>query len=272
MAIAPTNGNKALYLWGMNDTPGELVINAGGILKADCANVENHGTITVYGTMELGKLGDAPKLAGVGANNGGWKGHLIVDGKDGEGIVSVAHNQLNFGGGNTSVDWQEPAGDCSVDIINGGKITTAAVSFRNGAKNTLTINNGTLEFTNDPDYADLTPRYFDNQGIINVTNGTLDMSDRNFDNTGSLTIAGSSFTVGETLTNNGTVTVTGESTLKITDRWGWPWRTVRRCWSILRYPLPVRLRPRSWPERDQVRRSRCRMPNRRRRRSTGSSW
>ena len=197
MAIAPNNGNKALYLWGMNDTPGELVINAGGILKADCANVENHGTITVYGTMELGKLGDAPKLAGVGANNGGWHGHLIVDGKDGEGIVSVAHNQLNFGGGNTSVDWQEPAGDCSVDIINGGKITTAAVSFRNGAKNTLTINNGTLEFTNDPDYANLTPRYFDNQGIINVTNGTLDMSDRNFDNTGSLTIAGSSFTVGK---------------------------------------------------------------------------
>ncbi len=212
MAIAPNNGNKALYLWGMNGTPGQLVINAGGILKADCANVENHGTITVYGTMELGKLGDAPKLAGVGANNGGWHGHLIVDGKDGEGIVSVAHNQLNFGGGNTSVDWQEPAGDCSVDIINGGKITTAAVSFRNGAKNTLTINNGTLEFTNDPDYANLTPRYFDNQGIINVTNGTLDMSDRNLDNTGSITISGSTFSA-DSLTNNGEFTVKGASQL-----------------------------------------------------------
>ncbi|MBO5900771.1 MAG: right-handed parallel beta-helix repeat-containing protein, partial [Lentisphaeria bacterium] len=59
------SGNKAIYLWGMNSTPGQLVINAGGLLKADAGNIENHGTVTVLGTMELGKAGDAPKLAGV---------------------------------------------------------------------------------------------------------------------------------------------------------------------------------------------------------------
>ena len=219
------SSNKALYLWGMSETPGKLVINAGGILKADCGNVENHGTISVYGKMELGKFGDAPKLAGVGAgNNGGWHGHLNVDGKDGEGILTVNHNRINFGGGNTSHAWEEPAGDtaCTVTISNGGKITTEAVYFRNGAKSIMTIDNGTLEFVTSGSYnyswnmADENLRYFDNLGKINVSgNGKVDMSGRNFTNAGTFTLTDAEMTVDE-LTNSGTFTLAGETTLNTT--------------------------------------------------------
>jgi len=218
------SSNKALYLWGMSETPGQLVINAGGILKADCGNVENHGTISVYGKMELGKLGDAPKLAGVGASNGGWHGHLIVDGKDGEGILTVNHNRINFGGGNTSNPWEEPAGDtaCTVIISNGGKITTEAVYFRNGAKSIMTIDNGTLEFVTSGSYnyswdmAAENLRYFDNLGEINVSNnGKVDMSGRNFTNAGTFTLTDAEMTVDE-LTNSGTFTLAGETTLNTT--------------------------------------------------------
>jgi len=201
------SGNKAIYLWGMNSTPGELVINAGGLLKADAGNIENHGTVTVLGTMELGKAGDAPKLAGVGTpGNGGWDGHLIVDGKDGEGILNVKHNQINFGGGNTSVDWIDAPNECSVDIINGGKITTAAVTFRNGKNNVLNITDGTFEFTDDADYANLTPRYFDNQGEILVgQDGVVDMNNRTFTNDGYIKLSSNASMSATKFVNNNVV-------------------------------------------------------------------
>ena len=201
------SSNKAIYLWGMNSTPGQLVINAGGLLKADAGNIENHGTVTVLGTMELGKAGDAPKLAGVGTpGNGGWDGHLIVDGKDGEGILNVKHNQINFGGGNTSVDWIDAPNECSVDIINGGKITTAAVTFRNGKNNVLNITDGTFEFTDDADYANLTPRYFDNQGEILVgQDGVVDMNNRTFTNDGYIKLSSNASMSATKFVNNNVV-------------------------------------------------------------------
>ena len=73
-------------------------------------------------------------------------------------------------------------------IRNGGKIATAAVSFRNGKNCTLTIENGTLEFTDDANYAGLTPRYFDNQGTINISGGVISMANREFTNNGAITI------------------------------------------------------------------------------------
>ena len=48
---------------------------------------------------------------------------------------------------------------CSVDIVNGGKITTAAVSFRNGKNNVLNITDGTFEFIDDADYAAIKDTY-----------------------------------------------------------------------------------------------------------------
>ncbi len=222
--IANGQNCNALYLWGMNETAGQLVINKGGFLWTEAGNVENHGTISVYGKMELGSAGAAPKLAGVGASNGGWHGHLIVDGKDGEGILTVNHNRINFGGGNTSNAWEEPAGDtaCTVTISNGGKITTEAVYFRNGAKSIMTIDNGTLEFVTSGSYnyswnmADENLRYFDNQGIINVSgNGKVDMSGRDFTNAGTFTLTDAEMTV-DGLTNSGTFTLAGKTTLNTT--------------------------------------------------------
>ena len=222
--IANGQNCNALYLWGKNETAGQLVINKGGFLWTEAGNVENHGTISVYGKMELGSAGSAPKLAGVGEYGTGWHGHLIVDGKDREGILTVNHNRINFGGGNTSNAWEEPAGDtaCTVTISNGGKITTEAVYFRNGAKSIMTIDNGTLEFVTSGSYnyswdmAAENLRYFDNQGIINVSgNGKVDMSGRNFTNAGTFTLTDAEMTVDE-LTNSGTFTLAGETTLNTT--------------------------------------------------------
>ena len=222
--IANGQNCSALYLWGKNETAGQLVINKGGFLWTEAGNVENHGTISVYGRMELGSAGSAPKLAGVGEDGTGWHGHLNVDGKDGEGILTVNHNRINFGGGNTSSPWMEPAGDtaCTVTISNGGKITTEAVYFRNGAKSIMTIDNGTLEFVTSGSYnyswnmAAENLRYFDNLGKINVSgNGKVDMSGRNFTNAGTFTLTDAEMTV-EKLTNSGTFTLAGETTLNTT--------------------------------------------------------
>ena len=210
----------ALYLWGLTSTPGQLVVNKGGLLKTDAGDVENRGTITVYGKMELGSAGNAPKLAGVGAGNDSGAGHLIVDGKDGEGILTVNHNRINFGGGNNWQPWEDAAEGCTVTIQNGGVISTEAVYFRNGVNNTLTLNNGTLEFISSGDYnyswemAGENQRYFDNKGVINASNDSvIDMTGRNFSNAGTITVADSTFTAGTVDNTDGTFTIAGASTV-----------------------------------------------------------
>ena len=204
------SSDKAIYLWGMNSTPGDMLINAGGLLKADAGNIENHGLITVLGTMELGSAGDAPKLAGVGASNGGWQGQLVVDGAEGEGVVIVKHNQLNFGGGNTWQAWEDAPAGCEVTIENGGKIETAAVTFRNGKNNTLTVDGGSLIFNDGSaysvDYSNATATYFDNKGEILVANGgSVDMSGRTFTNDGDITLKDTASFAADSIINNSTI-------------------------------------------------------------------
>ena len=194
--------HPALMLWGSSTTPGKIVVGKTGLLKTDAANLENHGTIAVYGTMEIGESGDASKLAGVG----NYTGHLLVDG----GTVNYNHHRLNFGGGDTSAPWQDAAAGCTVTITNGGVINASSIYFRNGVNNTLLIDGGSLIFNDDIDHSGAAAatsanrQYFDNQGTIKVVNGVLDMSKRTLNN------ALDAFTVaGESTVNIGTLT--GES-------------------------------------------------------------
>ena len=214
------NGGQ-LYLWGMTDTPGQLLVNAGGKFITEGSGLENNGTITVKGYMELGSAGNAPKTSGVGqflnSSTPNTNGHLIVDGVDGEGLLVAKHHHLNFGGGdrgttNTEygVDWWDAAEGSTVTILNGGKIETAAVTFRNGKNCILTVDNGSLIFNDGSaygvDYSSMKSAYFDNYGSIVVTNGTVDMTGRKLDNAGSIVIAGSKFTADE-ISGTGSFTI-----------------------------------------------------------------
>ena len=235
--FANGSNRQALYLWGGNSTPGKLIINAGGKLVTDGGAVQNNGTIVVKGYMEIGSQGDAPKFNGVGQNDNNntpsspiTQGHLVVDGEnrvsDNDGKLVVKHLRLNFGGGDTGYtnseygdDFWDAAEGSTVTIKNGGIIETAAVIFRNGKNNTLTLNNGKLIFNDGSaygvDYSNQKSLYFDNRGVINASNNSeIDFGTNKFTNYGSIAVAGSTFSA-DSVTNNGTFSVAGAVKLNI---------------------------------------------------------
>ena len=188
----------------------EMTIYKDGVLTLEDSSFQNNSLLTVYGEMNLNYVnGWAPKLAG--NETGKYSGQLVVDGKDGKGIVNVKAPFLTFGGGLGSA-WKEAADGCTVDILNNGKIVTDAKAFWNSSKNTLTLNHGSLIFdaaNSAYDSVWQADAKFDNDGVMSGSNSSvIDMSDRTFTNNGSVTLADSTLTAG-TLVNNSTVNVSG---------------------------------------------------------------
>lgn len=190
----------------------EMTIYKDGVLTLEDSSFQNNGLLTVYGEMNLNYVdGWAPKLAG--NETGKYNGQLVVDGKDGKGIVNVKTPVLTFGGGLGSA-WKEAADGCTVDILNDGKIVTDAKGFWNSSKNTLTLNQGALIFDAANSAYDSffqADAKFDNDGVMSGSNSSvIDMSGRTFTNNGSVTLADSTLTAG-TLVNNNIVNVSGNS-------------------------------------------------------------
>ena len=188
----------------------EMTIYKDGVLTLEDSSFQNNSLLTVYGEMNLNYVnGWAPKLAG--NETGKYSGQLVVDGKDGKGIVNVKAPFLTFGGGLGSA-WKEAADGCTVDILNNGKIVTDAKAFWNSSKNTLTLNHGSLIFdaaNSAYDSVWQADAKFDNDGVMSGSNSSvIDMSGRTFTNNGSVTLADSTLTAG-TLVNNSTVNVSG---------------------------------------------------------------
>lgn len=188
----------------------EMTIYKDGVLTLEDSSFQNNSLLTVYGEMNLNYVnGWAPKLAG--NETGKYSGQLVVDGKDGKGIVNVKAPFLTFGGGLGSA-WKEAADGCTVDILNNGKIVTDAKAFWNSSKNTLTLNHGSLIFdaaNSSYDSVWQADAKFDNDGVMSGSNSSvIDMSGRTFTNNGSVTLADSTLTAG-TLVNNSTVNVSG---------------------------------------------------------------
>ena len=190
----------------------EMTIYKDGVLTLEDSSFQNNSLLTVYGEMNLNYVnGWAPKLAG--NETGKYSGQLVVDGKDGKGIVNVKAPFLTFGGGLGSA-WKEAADGCTVDILNNGKIVTDAKAFWNSSKNTLTLNHGSLIFdaaNSAYDSVWQAGAKFDNDGVMSGSNSSvIDMSGRTFTNNGSVTLADSTLTAG-TLVNNNIVNVSGNS-------------------------------------------------------------
>lgn len=190
----------------------EMTIYKDGVLTLEDSSFQNNSLLTVYGEMNLNYVnGWAPKLAG--NETGKYSGQLVVDGKDGKGIVNVKAPFLTFGGGLGSA-WKEAADGCTVDILNNGKIVTDAKAFWNSSKNTLTLNHGSLIFdaaNSAYDSVWQADAKFDNDGVMSGSNSSvIDMSGRTFTNNGSVTLADSTLTAG-TLVNNNIVNVSGNS-------------------------------------------------------------
>ena len=190
----------------------EMTIYKDGVLTLEDSSFQNNSLLTVFGEMNLNYVdGWAPKLAG--NETGKYSGQLVVDGKDGKGIVNVKTPYLTFGGGLGST-WKEAADGCTVDILNNGKIVTDAKAFWNSSKNTLTLNHGSLIFdaaNSAYDSAWQADSKFDNDGVMSGSNSSvIDMSGRTFTNNGSVSLADSTLTAG-TLVNNNTVNVSGNS-------------------------------------------------------------
>lgn len=190
----------------------EMTIHTDGVLTLEDSSFQNNGLLTVYGEMNLNYVdGWAPKLAG--NETGKYNGQLVVDGKDGKGIVNVKAPFLTFGGGLGSA-WKEADDGCTVDILNNGKIVTDAKAFWNSSKNTLTLNHGSLIFdaaNSAYDSVWQADAKFDNDGVMSGSNSSvIDMSGRTFTNNGSVTLADSTLTAG-TLVNNNIVNVSGNS-------------------------------------------------------------
>lgn len=188
----------------------EMTIYKDGILTLEDSSFQNNSLLTVYGEMNLNYVnGWAPKLAG--NETGKYSGQLVVDGKDGKGIVNVKTPFLTFGGGLGSA-WKEAADGCTVDILNNGKIVTDAKAFWNSSKNTLTLNHGSLIFdaaNSAYDSVWQADAKFDNDGVMSGSNSSvIDMSGRTFKNNGSVTLVDSTLSAG-TLVNNSTVNVSG---------------------------------------------------------------
>lgn len=188
----------------------EMTIYKDGVLTLEDSSFQNNSLLTVYGEMNLNYVnGWAPKLAG--NETGKYSGQLVVDGKDGKGIVNVKAPFLTFGGGLGSA-WKEAADGCTVDILNNGKIVTDAKAFWNSSKNTLTLNHGSLIFdaaNSAYDSVWQADAKFDNDGVMSGSNSSvIDMAGRTFTNNGSVTLADSTLTAG-TLVNNSTVNVSG---------------------------------------------------------------
>lgn len=188
----------------------KMTIYKDGVLTLEDSSFQNNSRLTVYGEMNLNYVnGWAPKLAG--NETGKYSGQLVVDGKDGKGIVNVKAPFLTFGGGLGSA-WKEAADGCTVDILNNGKIVTDAKAFWNSSKNTLTLNHGSLIFdaaNSAYDSVWQAGAKFDNDGVMSGSNSSvIDMSGRTFTNNGSVTLADSTLTAG-TLVNNSTVNVSG---------------------------------------------------------------
>ena len=190
----------------------EMTIYKDGVLTLEDSSFQNNSLLTVYGEMNLNYVdGWAPKLAG--NETGKYSGQLVVDGKDGKGIVNVKAPFLTFGGGLGSA-WKEAADGCTVDILNNGKIVTDAKAFWNSSKNTITLNHGSLIFdaaNSAYDSVWQADAKFDNDGVMSGSNSSvIDMSGRTFTNNGSVTLADSTLTAG-TLVNNNIVNVSGNS-------------------------------------------------------------
>ncbi len=196
-----------------NKYQAEVVVNKGAVLTTS-GKFQNNGDMTVYGKLNINKGGWEPKLAGTETATSSLGGSFTVDGSKGEGIVSVDAGWLTFGGGQGSV-WAEATGNYSVNIVNGGRLTTTAAGFRNSAKSTLNLNKGTLEFTSPATVGWPTNVVVNNAGVINASNAsTVDFGDRELVNDGSVSIDSSDFKAGS-LTNSKDITLKGAATFDV---------------------------------------------------------
>ena len=190
----------------------ETQVEKGATFIIDDAGFQNtYGQLAVKGAMTI--TDTDPNADGNGYQNiklaGNDKeyttGDLLVDG----GTLTINGPSFAFGGGYMSTSWVNAA-KATVLVQDGGKITANSTVFRNGVNSTLTLNNGTFEFTAAPDFGTVhstNGTTIDNYGKIIAENGsTLNFSDRKLENYGTITITDSTFTVGN-LENSGEFTM-----------------------------------------------------------------
>ena len=196
-----------------------LVAKDGEFIVNDAGFQNTYGKLTVKGDMTIidtFKDGAYQNIKLAGNDNASTTGELDVDG----GTLTIDGPSFAFGGGYNSKDWVDVT-KSSVLVQNGGKITANSIIFRNGVSNTLTLNNGTFEFTEAPDFTnggtntvnETLGLTVDNKGVINASNNsTVDFGDRELINDGSMTIDNSTFEAGS-LVNNGSFALSGVVTV-----------------------------------------------------------
>ncbi len=205
------NVNKGdnFYLKATTNVAGELNVTDAGFQNT-------YGKLTVTGAMNITDTFDDGAYQNIklaGNDNASTTGELDVNG----GTLTIDAPSFAFGGGYKSSGWVDVT-SADVTVQNGGKITSNAVVFRNGANSTMTLDNGTFEFTAAPDFGTVHVTLgtgIDNLGTINASNGsTLDFGDRAFTNAGTFTADDSTVNVG-LINNNGTVKITGDGSFNV---------------------------------------------------------
>ena len=205
-----------------------ILVEKGGVMNLQ-AMQNTVNPFTVKGIVNISDSGTYAKLAG---NDNGTSGSMIIDGKDGEGIVNVAMEGFSVAGGYNARGWIDNLTTPStLTITDGGLLKSNALYFRNGKQGTITIEkNSSMIFTSKDakeNQGTIFAERFDgqnmsgqtgNDGVIKVLSGsTLDLrGDLDpFVNAGTIEVNSASM-LAKDITNNGTITVRNTSTINAT--------------------------------------------------------
>ena len=192
-----------------------ILVEKGGVMNLQ-AMQNTVNPFTVKGIVNISDSGTYAKLAG---NDNGTSGSMIIDGKNGEGIVNVAMEGFSVAGGYNATGWFDNLTTPStLTITNGGLLKSNALYFRNGKQGTITIaKNSSMIFTSKDaveNQGTIWAERFDgqnmpdqtgNDGVIKVLSGsTLDLrGDLDpFVNAGTIEVNNASM-LAEDITNNG---------------------------------------------------------------------
>jgi len=206
------NGNwQGEHLWTFGYVPEDskdtsLTINETAKVQVGTQLEFRGGTVTINGALESteGVLGDADKIQLLGTTYGAWGGDSGYKTKVYLNDTYVKVAQVSIGG---SSSWDKFADGSScitildnsiLEIASEGRLNVLALGKVNVTNGSILQNGGFV---------------FNNAGQINVEDSALN-STATISNTGSIALENSSLSA-KTVTNTGTFTVTGDSTVKL---------------------------------------------------------